>query len=269
MTKPILLLTNDDGIYAEGLRHLYEAVKDIAEVYIVAPLKEQSSTSLSITSRSPLYFQQFPWDSKTTAWSVHGTPADAVKLALSALLPKTPDLILSGVNKGNNSGNNVLYSGTVAAVIEGILHGVPGLAFSTADYHSSDFTIGKQYIPAIVKYVWQHLPGDGTIYNVNFPSAAIPFKGFKMTAQGKEYWKENPELRQHPSEGFSYYWLGCRLAEFSEEADCDVSWLKQGYGTIVPLKIANLTNRENLERNRAEFENFIKKSSGEPQQQSC
>ncbi len=266
MSQPTLLLTNDDGIYAEGLRHLYEAVKDMAEVYIVAPLREQSSTGLSITSRGPLYFQKFPWDSTAMAWSVQGTPADAVKLALSALLPKKPDIVLSGVNKGNNSGSNVLYSGTVAAVIEGVLHGIPGIAFSTADYHNSDFNIGKQYISAVVEYVRKHLPDDGTIYNVNFPSAAIPFKGFKMTAQGKEYWKENPELRQHPSEGFPYYWLGCQLAEFSEEVDCDVSWLKQGYGTIVPLKIANLTNRENLERNRAEFENFIKKSSETPPQ---
>ena len=261
-SRPLILISNDDGIYAPGIKHLWKAVHQIADIVVVAPNVEQSATSLSITIRQPLRLEKIEWSCPhTIAWSVNGTPADCIKLALNVVLPKPPSLILSGINRGSNAGRNVLYSGTIAAVMEGVMHHIPGIAFSVNDYINPSYTEVEHLIPLIVNYVLKHPLPIGTFLNVNFPSKEYgPIKGVRLTHQGKEYWAENPEQRQHPFEGHPYYWLGGRVASFQEEEDCDVEWLKRGYAAVVPINITNLTNQAHVLEERTSFEHYIKSS---------
>ena len=134
--RPFLLITNDDGIHAPGLKHLWEAVAEHAETSIVAPATEKSGCGLSITWAKPLRVHPIEWENKTPCWSVSGTPADCIKMGLNVLLDKPPHMILSGVNRGSNAGRTVLYSGTIGGVIEGALKGIPGIAFSFCDFAS-------------------------------------------------------------------------------------------------------------------------------------
>lgn len=257
--RPLILLCNDDGVYAPGIKHLWKAMQHMADIVVVAPSVEQSSTSLSITVRHPLRLEKVEWATVSAdVWSVSGTPADCIKLALNVVLPRTPDLIVSGINRGSNAGRNVLYSGTVAAVIEGIMHQIPGIAFSVSDYSDPNYAEIEYIIPVILDYVLENPLPSGTFLNVNFPEKQYgPIKGIRMTHQGKEYWAENPEVRQHPIEGNSYYWLGARTATFEEEEDTDISWLKKGYTSVVPIQVADLTHREHINKHKSSFDKSV------------
>lgn len=260
MTKrPLILVTNDDGVDAPGIKHLWKALSDVAELMVVAPASEQSAVSLSITIRHPLRIEKLEWSfADAQIWSVNGTPADCVKLALNVILPSPPQLIVSGINRGNNAGRNVLYSGTVAAVVEGIMHNIPGIAFSVSDYFNPSYAEVENYIPLIVRYLLENPLPSGTFLNVNFPKQNDGgVKGIRFTKQGKEYWAENPEQREHPSEGNHYYWLGSKLAQFPEKDDCDVLWLRKGYATAVPIHMGDLTHHEHVDEQRQNFESFI------------
>jgi 5'-nucleotidase len=255
--KPHILITNDDGIHSPGLMHLCESVKDFARVSIIAPLTEQSGVGMSLTWRHPLRIESMPWTDSVSAWSVSGTPTDCVKMGLSALLTESPpDLIISGINKGSNAGRNALYSGTVAGVIEGVLHNVPGIAFSCWDFTNPDYSPTAPYIAAIIHHVIAHPLPKGTLLNVNFPPESTgKIQGIKLTTQGKEYWAENPEKRFHPADAFHYYWLGARLAEFEEEEDSDIYWLKKGYVAAVPIRI-DQTDHHHLKERKHHFDNI-------------
>ncbi|MBS0634642.1 MAG: 5'/3'-nucleotidase SurE [Verrucomicrobia bacterium] len=238
-----ILITNDDGIAAPGIHHLRAAVSSFADVVMVAPAVEQSSVGLSITVRAPLRLEQVD----KAVWTVSGTPADSVKLALSVVMKDAlPDLILSGINKGTNSGKNILYSGTVAGVIEGLLHEIPGVAFSCvgANYH-----LAEKHIPKVVEYVASHPLPAGTFLNINFPEQEM--QDFKMVRQGRGFWTESPNPAPQ-----SCYWLGSKLATFEEE-DSDVHWLNEGYATAVPIHIAELTDKEHLQENKKRFEAYF------------
>jgi 5'-nucleotidase len=258
--RPCILITNDDGVYAPGIKHLWHAVKEIADVVIVAPAGEQSAVSLSITIRHPLRIEKIEWSRAEGAkvWSINGTPSDCVKLALNVILPSYPDLILSGINRGTNSGRNILYSGTVAAIFEGVLHNIPGIAFSIGDYEDPSFVEVEKYIPLIMSFALKHPLPTGTCLNVNFPRRTLgEIKGIRFAKQGKEYLAEKPEQRLHPAEGHSYYWLGSQLAQFEEEENSDVALLKQGYATIVPIHISDLTNQRYLVEKEEIFQKFM------------
>jgi 5'-nucleotidase len=258
--RPFILVTNDDGVYAPGIKHLWKSLPDFADVMVVAPASEQSAVSLSITIRHPLRIEKIDWPFvDANVWSVNGTPADCVKLALNVILPSPPVLIVSGINRGSNAGRNVLYSGTVAAVIEGVMHNIPGIAFSIADYFNPAYAEVEHYIPLIVRYTLENPLPPGTFLNVNFPKYAKEkgVKGFRFAKQGKEYWAEDPEQREHPSEGSPYYWLGSKLAQFKEEPDSDIMLLREGYATAVPIHISDLTHRHHMEQQRQKFENFV------------
>lgn len=257
-SKPLILLTNDDGIHAAGLRCLWQALNAQFDIVIVAPAVEQSSVGTSITIRTPLRIERMNWPGALEAWSVTGTPADCVKLARSTLLKKPPALIVSGVNRGSNAGRNVLYSGTVGGVIEGLMQDIPGIAFSTEDYHSPDYAPLEAWITPIVTHTLKHPMPKGTLLNVNFPEKlAQTCKGIKMTRQGKQYWSEAPQERQHPTEGHSYYWLGSQLASFDEHEDSDIYWLKKGYITAVPLHFHELTDHAHLKAHKKHFEDSL------------
>lgn len=253
--KPNILITNDDGINAPGIYHLWKLLSPFANVTVIAPQTEQSAIGLAITLRSPLKIEKLSWRDEIVAWSINGTPSDCVKLGLKVVFNEKPDLIVSGINRGCNAGRSALYSGTVAAAIEGVLHGLPAIAFSCYDYWDTEYAMTDAHIPKIVQYVLNNPPPQGTLLNVNFPSRETPgVIGYKMTRQGKSYWIHDPVERLHPGENHSYYWLGLRLAEFEEEEDSDIAWLKKGYVTAVPIHINELTDHGHLQQGRSTFE---------------
>jgi len=251
MSRPKILITNDDGIHAPGILSLWKAVEAIADVTIVAPLIEQSAMSTSITLRQPLQVEKVEWKGNTPAWSVSGTPADCVKLAISALLKELPDMIISGINRGSNAGANLLFSGTVGGVIVGALRGIPGIAFSCYDYVNTPYHLTESIIPKVINHALEHPLPHGTLLNVTFPPDLIKgTKGIKMTRQGMEHWIENPDLRYHPVEGHSYYWLGSRELFFDEHVDSDIAWLREGYTTVVPVHVGELTDQREYDKRK-------------------
>ena len=257
--KPYILITNDDGIHALGIKHLWKSLQSAYDLVIIAPQYEQSSVSLSITIRHPLHIQSLAWSDDTPAWSISGTPADCIKLALNVLLKRRPDLVVSGINRGSNAGRSVLYSGTVGGAIEAVLQDIPGIAFSHSDYDLPDYASTEKYVPRIVEYVRQHPLPPGTLLNVNFPCSNLgSAKGIKLARQGKGHWAEKPDQRSHPSEGHPYYWLGACFKEFEEDPEGDVHLLNQGYITAVPVHVAELTDHSHLQAQRTLFENYMK-----------
>lgn len=242
--KPLLLITNDDGIQAPGIRHLWQSVMHHADVAIVAPLTEKSGCGMSITWTKPLHIQEVMWENNVAAWSISGTPADCVKMGLAVLLKRKPDCIISGVNRGSNAGRTVLYSGTVGGVIEGALKGIPGIAFSFSDLDPPPLSATKPYIWPLIKHFLGNPLPTGTFLNVNFPyNSKDEIKGFKLARQGMGYWVESPDRRIHP-EGAPYYWLGGKWTSSNEHADSDVAWLEAGYVAGVPIHIGELTDHD-------------------------
>lgn len=246
-----ILITNDDGISAPGLRHLWEALVDIAELYIIAPAIEQSGMGLAITTRDPLQIQSVQWERETKAWKVSGTPADCVRMGMSVILDLVPDLIVSGINRGSNSGRNVLYSGTIGGVIEGALRGIPGIAFSCVDFMNPDYIKTLRFIVPLVKHVVEFPLPHGSILNVNFPDTE-EILGIKMARQGKSLWVENPDARVNP-EGYPYYWLGGKWQDHPEEEDSDVHLLKQGFAAAVPIHVSELTDLNHFHESKEHF----------------
>lgn len=267
--RPKILITNDDGIHAPGIRHLWNALKDFADLVVCAPLAEQSAVGLSITIRHPLHIQKINWHAPVSlyhntnehvdavTWAVNGTPADCVKLGLSVIFDEAPDLVVSGINRGTNAGRNVLYSGTVAGAIESVMQGIPAIAFSCRDFMEPNYELYEKEIPLIVKHALENPLPQGTLLNVNFPDKSFTeVKGFRMTRQGKELWMENPDKRTHPAEGSEYYWLGAKIAQFEEHEESDITWLKKGYITAVPVHVSELTDHGHLEAHRVSFANL-------------
>lgn len=254
MTKLRILMTNDDGIHAPGIRHLWHALREIADVTVVAPDREQSAVGLSITVRQPLRVEEMDWEGHGNIFAVNGTPADCIKIAVNVVLDQKPDLILSGLNRGSNAGRNVLYSGTVAAAIEGTMHDIPSIALSCYDYHDRpDYPAAAHHVPQILNYINEHPLPRGSLLNVNFPSSKLEVQGFKLTSQGMEYWAENMSQRQHPAEGHDYYWLGAQLRQFEEDTDSDVVWLRKGFITAVPVQVHQLTHQNYLNEKSDHF----------------
>lgn len=252
MAKPKILITNDDGIYAPGIKTLWEAVADFADVMVVAPSENMSGAGVSITVNNPLRMEEIQWKTGVKAWKVSGKPADCVKLGLNAFIHGKPDLILSGINRGSNSGRTVFYSGTVGGVIEGALRRVPGIAFSYENYNNPDFSLLKKYILPIVEHTLNHPLPAGTILNVNFPDK--PFQGIRLAKQGLGYMNDDPDKRIHPTEGTPYYWLGEKWEHHNEPHDSDVELLSQGYITAVPIRVEELTHQAHINDHRSAFE---------------
>ena len=250
--KPKILLTNDDGIHAPGLRALYDALAPLADLWIVAPEVEQSGVGLSITLRRPLMINAVKWEGDAVAMKVNGTPADCVRLALNLVLKEKPDLIVSGINKGSNAGRNLLYSGTVGGIIEGALRGLPGIAFSCEDYFEPNYEETRPFVRSIVEQVLSAPLPRGNFLNVNFP-AKNGIQGVKLASQGRSYVKENLQEGRHP-EGSAYYWTGYDIKEFDEREGSDIYWLKKGYAAAVPIHIDEITDHTFLKEKKEAFE---------------
>lgn len=255
--RPRILITNDDGVHAPGIKSLWKALLPHADLFVVAPSTERSATALSITLRDPLHVEKIQWGHESNnVWSVTGTPADCVKLALTTILKEKPDLVVSGLNRGGNLGRNILYSGTVGAAIEAAMQDIQAIAFSCQDYHvDPDYETASGFVPLVAKFILENPLPEGTLLNVNFPEAKLgKFKGLKMTSQGSDLWGENPDLRTHPAEGNHYYWLGSKLRSGKASPDSDDSWIKQGYITAVPVHVGNLTDWKHLESSKTHFD---------------
>lgn len=244
-------MTNDDGIDAPGLRHLWEALSDFAEVYVIAPSSEKSGVGLAITIRDPIVIQPVNWAERAKAWKVTGTPADCVRMGMSVILKSPPDLIVSGINRGSNSGRNVLYSGTIGGVIEGALRNVPGIAFSCVDFINPDYKKTQPLIYPLVKHVMEHPLPQGTVLNVNFPNTD-EIRGVRLARQGMGSWIEDPDHRVHP-EGHSYYWHGGKWNDLDEHEESDVHLLKQGFATAVPVHVGELTDHAAFQERKENF----------------
>ncbi|SKB81840.1 5'/3'-nucleotidase SurE [Maribacter arcticus] len=238
MGKPLILVTNDDGITAPGLRMLVSIMKTIGEVVVVAPDSPQSGMGHAITLDSTLYSKKLTIDLDSEGideYSCSGTPADCVKLALQELLPKKPDICVSGINHGSNSSINVIYSGTMSAAIEAGIEGIPAIGFSLCDYTwEADFSQAKDFIFTIVTEALKNGIPKGTVLNVNIPKLKKnKLKGIKICRQAKANWKEKFDKRTNPM-GKVYYWLTGEFELLDKGEDTDEWALANGYISVVP-----------------------------------
>ena len=230
--RPLILVSNDDGVDAPGNIELRRALSTFAEVYTVAPQTEQSAKSHSITLHHPLRFNEV----EPRVWAVDGTPADCVYVAffLEDLLPRRPDLVVSGINHGPNLGNDVHYSGTVAAAREGALRGVPSIALSNS---SSDMEGAAQYGKRFAKQLLRATAPEGqaVLLNINFPHS--PPKGIRATRLGFRLYSDEVEVRDDPR-GRHYLWIGGAGGVKNEPVEgADTEALDEGYISVTPLSI--------------------------------
>src|SRR5215471_6486537 len=247
-----ILLTNDDGVYAPGLRALRAELQKLGEVTVVAPAAEQSAVGHSITLLTPLLVQEVRDEqNQPLGWAVEGKPADCVKLALMELLPEPPDLIVSGLNAGSNAGINVLYSGTVAAAIEGAFYRHTSIAVSL-EYTKPqlDFPRAADLARRVIEQIMAQKPATGMLFNVNIPSLDKgPIRGIRTTAQNVAPYVEKFDRRVDPR-GRVYFWTTPEFSCPDPHPDTDVTALGEGYITVTPLQF-NLTHRPLLEKMRA------------------
>jgi 5'-nucleotidase len=234
-----ILLTNDDGIYAPGLRALRHELQKLGTVTVVAPATEQSAAGHSVTLLNPLLVSEvFEDDGKTPiGWAVEGRPADCVKLALLELLPEPPDLIVSGLNAGSNAGINVLYSGTVAAAVEGAFFRKTAIACSLEyDRKIHDWPTGARHARKVVEQILARTPPAGSLFNVNIPVLEHgPVKGVRVLPQNVTPYQEQYHRRVNPR-GRTYFWSSPEFTCPEPHPDTDVTALDENYITVTPLK---------------------------------
>lgn len=245
--KPLILVTNDDGIFSPGIKHLVDIAKEFGEVVVVAPDKPQSGMGHAITINSTLRLEKTNYHKTSVELACNGTPVDCVKMAVNNILKKRPDLVLSGINHGSNSSINVIYSGTMSAAIEGALEGSPSIGFSLCDYAlEADFESSTQYLKKIIDFTLKNKMPKGVCYNVNIPKLrAEDIKGIKFVRQAKANWVERFDERKDPY-GRSYFWLTGEFVNFEPEAtDTDEYALSQGYISVVPTQV-DLTAHQHL-----------------------
>ncbi|MFC6859857.1 5'/3'-nucleotidase SurE [Zunongwangia atlantica] len=237
--KPLILVTNDDGITAPGIRALLQVMKEIGDVVVVAPDSPQSGMGHAITISDTLFCDSVTLKENYNhkEYSCSGTPADCVKIATQEILHRKPDLCVSGINHGSNSSINVIYSGTMSAAVEAGVEGIPAIGFSLLDYSlNADFEPCKKYVKAITKNVLKNGLPKGVVLNVNFPKLpAKEIKGIKVCRQANAHWEEEFDKRTNP-QGRDYYWLSGRFVNNDEGKDTDEWALENGFVSLVPVQ---------------------------------
>lgn len=240
--KPVILITNDDGVTAPGLKNLVEAVKELGKIIVVAPDKPQSGMGHAITIGQPLRLHKIHSNDNVETWSCTGTPVDCVKLAVDKVLHRKPDLCLSGINHGANHSINVIYSGTMSAAVEAAIESIPSVGFSLLDFSiEADFSGARKYARIIVEKMLKTKLDKHTVLNVNVPS--IPselLKGMKICRQAYAKYVEDFVERQDPH-GRHYYWLTGEFVNFDKGKDTDVWALANNYVSVVPVQF-DMTN---------------------------
>ena len=236
--RPLILVTNDDGIFAPGIRTLVQEVMPFGRVLVVAPDKPQSAMGHAITIHSFLRLQSVDLEEGVEAWSCSGTPVDCVKLAIYKLLGGArPDLLVSGINHGANISINVLYSGTMSAAVEGAMEGIPSIGFSLMDHGmEAEFGHVRPVVHKLVANVLAHGMADGTCLNVNVPrDTGIPLRGIRVCRQAKANWEDEFETRHDPANR-EYYWLKGEFRSSDPGQDTDVWAVENGYVSVVPIQ---------------------------------
>lgn len=238
--KPVILITNDDGVTAPGIRSLIEAVHDLGEVIVVAPDSPQSGMGHAITIGKPLRLDAVNVfdDLEVSAWQSSGTPVDCVKLAHDVILHRKPDICLSGINHGSNASINVIYSGTMSAAMEAAVEGIPSAGFSLQDFNfDADFSVAKKVAREVAQRMLAEEMPEQFLLNVNIPKVTEEhFKGVKICRQADAKWSENFDKRKDPR-GRDYYWMTGRFINRDRGMDTDIEALNAGYASIVPVRI--------------------------------
>jgi 5'-nucleotidase len=248
-SKPLILVTNDDGVAAPGIEALIAVMSEIGRVLVVAPDKPQSAMGHAITINNTLYLNKISKEGDLiTKYSCSGTPVDCVKIAVNEILKEKPDLCVSGINHGSNAAINVIYSGTMSAAIEAGIEGIPAIGFSLLDYDwNADFEAIKPFVKKIALQVLEEKIKTDLILNVNFPKLPHQdIKGIKICKQAKAYWIEKFDKRTSPL-GQDYYWLtGEFINEEKGNTETDEWALENGYISVVPVKY-DLTEYQKVE----------------------
>lgn len=239
MTKkePLILVVNDDGITAPGIRALVDMVKPFGKVVVVAPEKPQSGQGHAITLHKPLRLKKSEVFSDVEAYSCSGTPVDCVKLAVDKVLHRLPDLCVSGINHGSNSSINIIYSGTMSAAVEAALENIPSIGFSLCDHsNEADFSASIHFGTKIVEQVMKNGLAPATLLNVNIPNLKVgAIKGIKICRQAIATWEEEYDERTDPS-GKKYYWLTGKFVNHDKGEDTDEWALNNGFVSVVPVQ---------------------------------
>lgn len=238
MKKPLILVTNDDGISAPGIRALIEVMAEIGDVVVVAPDKPQSAMGHAITINNVLYLNKVSKENAAIIeYNCSGTPVDCVKLAVNEVLHRKPDLCVSGINHGSNSSINVIYSGTMSAAVEAGIEGISAIGFSLSDYEwNADFEPAKTFIKKIALEVLEKKLPEGVVLNVNFPKLKFDeIKGIKICRQANARWQEKFDKRKNPF-GKEYYWLTGEFINEDKGEDTDEWALHNGYVSVVPVQ---------------------------------
>ena len=246
MKKPLILITNDDGIYAPGIYSLKQAMQGAGEIYVVAPLIEKSAVGHAITLSDPLRVVEIERENRFFGYAVNGTPADCVKLGCKCILPRHPDLVISGINQGPNTATNVIYSGTVSAAAEGAIMGIPSIAVSIASFTKQEFAFAAKFSRNLARLVLKHGLPERTLLNVNVP--AVPeeeIADIVITRQGKGRYEEAFDKRLDPN-GRTYYWLTGKRMILDNGDDVDDLVVMQNKVSITPIQY-DLTNYSFIE----------------------
>jgi 5'-nucleotidase len=236
--KPLILITNDDSISAPGIKILTEIANDFGEVWVVAPDGPMSGKGHAISLDVSLRVSEVKSDGPQKEFKVSGTPADCVKLAINKVMPRRPDLILSGINHGSNASVNVIYSGTMSAAVEGALERIPAIGFSLCEHSwEASFEASKPAIRKIIQQVIDNGLATGTCLNVNIPeNAKAPYKGIRVCRMAIGNWEEEFDERVDPF-GRPYFWLTGKFVNYDNGDDTDIAALDEGFITVVPITV--------------------------------
>ncbi|MGA1464106.1 MAG: 5'/3'-nucleotidase SurE [Bacteroidetes bacterium] len=243
--RPLILVSNDDGIFSNGIRALAEVASTFGDVMIVAPDRQQSAVGHAITVSTPLRAQKTMVAGIFTGHAVNGTPADCIKLAHNQLMDRKPDLVVSGINHGSNAGINILYSGTVSAATEGTILGYPSLAVSCTDFsEDADLSGCREAAHKVIDYILKNGVDRGVTFNLNAPAG--PLKGVRWARQGESRYVEEFEGRVDPYNR-DYYWMTGKFEMLEQDGGSDIDMIEQGFASLTPIQY-DLTSHKLLEK---------------------
>lgn len=247
MGKPLILVTNDDGIYSEGIYVLERAMSKLGRTVVFAPESERSAVGHAITLADPIHLKMIKRRGNFLGYAVSGTPADCVKLGVKAILEETPSLVVSGVNKGLNVGMSVLYSGTVSAATEGVILGIPAIAISLDTHSEGHFSVAAKYAVMFAKQILEKGITPAISLNINVPNLPDEkIKGCLLTRQGNSYFREDFVRRIDPRKR-TYYWMDGQMVSSERHLENDDVAVREGYVSVTPLTY-DLTSNAGLER---------------------
>ncbi len=233
--KPTILITNDDGIFAPGIYALWEVMRKIGDVIVVAPDSEKSAVGHAITISNPIRIKKVNGHGKFSGYAVNGTPADCVKIAVKAIMNNSPDIVVSGINHGANVGSNIIYSGTVSAATEGTMLNIPSVAISLNSIKGGNFSPAQKISESIANLILKNGLPAGVLLNVNVPNIPMDkILGYKVTRQGNIFFIDRFEKREDPR-GQVYYWMTGEIIDDDAHDDYDGQALKDNFISVTPI----------------------------------